>query len=79
MADDAIKSFKFWVLMVYAPKIAGERCYFYWQLVLYLDDPEWLVLVDDSKAILDPKKNRVSRSANRLDRYKSSLIDDGQA
>ena len=40
VADVAIKSLEFWMLVVYAPNIASERCSFFQQLQLFLDDPK---------------------------------------
>ena len=33
VADIAVKSFEFWVVVVYAPNIVTERVSFFWQLV----------------------------------------------
>ena len=75
MADVGVKSFEFWVVVVYAPSIAGETRSIFRQLAPFLDDPKWLVLVDDWNMILDPKIDRVRQGASGLDRWESSLID----
>ena len=75
VADVAIKSFKFRVVVVYAPHIVAERVSFYWRLAPFLNDPKWIVLMGDWNTILDPKIDRIIRGARRSGRCKSSLID----
>ena len=72
VANVAIKSFEFWVVVVYVPNIAVERVSFY---QLFLDDLKWLVLMGDWNAILDPKIDRVRRGARSLGRCERSLIN----
>ena len=74
MANVAVKSFEFWVAMVYVPHIIAQRVSFYRWLMPFLD-PKWIVLVGDWNAILDSKIDRIRRGASRLGRYESSLID----
>ena len=47
VSDVAIKSFKFWVVMVYVLNIIGERCSFFQWLVPFPNDPKQLVLMGD--------------------------------
>ena len=61
VADVVVKSFEFWVVVVYAPNIAAERVFFYRRLKPFLDDPKRLVLTGDWNANLDPKIDRVGR------------------
>ena len=55
VADVTIKSCEFWVVAVYTPNIAAERCSFFRRFGRFLDDPKWLVLVGNWNAILDQK------------------------
>ena len=55
VADVAVKSFKFWVVAVYASNSVGERRFFFRQLQPFLDDLKWIILVGDWNAIFDPK------------------------
>ena len=45
MVNVAVKSFKFRLVVVYAPNIAAERVSFFCLLAPYLDDSKWLVLM----------------------------------
>ena len=45
VADAAIKSFEFRLVMVYAPNIAAARASFFRRLAPFLDDSERLVLM----------------------------------
>ena len=74
VADVTVKSFKFWLVAVYAPNIAGERVSFFRRLAPFLDDSKWLVLMGDWNAILDPKIDKVGRGARGLGRCESSLV-----
>ena len=74
VADVAVKSFKFRLVVVYAPNTAAERVSFFRRLVPFLDDLKWLVLMGDWNAILDPKIDKVKRGARRLGRCESSLV-----
>ena len=65
----------FWVVVVYTPSSIGERCSFFQQLGLFLDDLKWLVLVGDWNAILGPKLDKPGQGARGLDRHESSLIN----
>ena len=40
VTDVAVKSFAFWVVMVYAPNISVERVSFYQQLAPFFDNPK---------------------------------------
>ena len=75
VADIAVKSFKFRVVAVYAPNIAGERTLFFRRLAPFLDDPKRLVLMGDWNAILDPKTDKVGWRVRKDGRCESSLID----
>ena len=55
MAYVALKSFKFLLVVVYAPNIAAERVSFFRRLAPFLDDSKRLLLMGDWNAILDPK------------------------
>ena len=81
VADVAVKSFKFRLVVVYAPgtavyasNIAVERVSFFHRLMPFLDESKRLVLMGDWNAILDPKINKVGWGASRLGRYESSLV-----
>ena len=74
MANVAVKSFKFRLVVVYAPNIVAERISFYPLLAPFLDDSKRLVLMGDWNAILDPKIDKVRRGARRLGRGESSLV-----
>ena len=73
VADVAVKSFKFRLVVVYASNIAAERVSFFRRLAPSLDDTKRLVLMGDWNAIIDPKIDKVGRGANRLRRCESSL------
>ena len=73
MADIAVKSFKFHLVVVYAPNIVVERVSFFRQLVPFLDDTKQLVLMGDWNTILDPKIDKVGRGASWFGRWESSL------
>ena len=75
VADFPVKSFKFRLVVVYAPNTAVERVSFFRRLVPFLDDSKRLVLMGDWNAILDPKIDKVGWRASRLGRCESSLID----
>ena len=66
VADVAVKSFKFRLVMVYAPNTSVERVSFFRRLAPFLDDSKWIVLMGDWNAILDPKIDKVKRGASRL-------------
>ena len=74
VADVAVKSFKFRLVVVYAPNIAAERVPFFRRLAPFLDDTKRLVLMGDWNAILDPKIDMVGLGASRLGRCESSLV-----
>ena len=75
VADFAVKSFTFRLVVVYAPNIAVERVSFIRRLVLFLDDSKRLVLMGDWNAIFGPKIDKVGRGASRSGRCESSLVD----
>ena len=52
VADVAVKSFEFRLVVVYAPNIAPERVSLFRRLAPFLDDSKWLVLMGDWNAIL---------------------------
>ena len=52
-----------------------RRFPFFGGLAPFLDDPKWIVLVDDWNAILDPKTDRVRRGDRGSRWHESSLID----
>ena len=68
-------SFEFRVAAVYVPNIPAEMVSFFRQLAPFIDDPEWIILVGDWNAILDPKIDRVGRGARGLGRCESILFD----
>ena len=74
MADVAVKSFKFRLVVVYVPNFATERASFFRQLAPFLDDSKRLVLMGYWNAIIDPKIDRVGRGASRFGRCESSLV-----
>ena len=74
MVDVAVKSFKFRLVVVYAPNIAADRVSFFRRLAPFLDDTKRLVLMGDWNAILDPKIDKVGREAKRLGRCESSFV-----
>ena len=74
VADVAVKSFKFRLVVVYVPNIAMERVSFFRRLAPFLDDSKRIVLMGDWNAILDPKIDKVGRRARRLGRCESSLF-----
>ena len=74
VANVAVKSFKFRLVVVYAPNIAGKRVSFFHWLAPFLDNLKWLVLMDDWNAIHDPKIDKVGQGARRLGRCESSLV-----
>ena len=59
VADVAVKSFEFRLVVVYVPNIAAERASFFRRLAPFLDDSKQLVLMDNWNAILDPKIDKV--------------------
>ena len=63
VAHVAVKSFKFRLVVVYAPNITAERVPFFRRLGPFLDDSKRLVLMGDWNAILDPKIDKVRRGA----------------
>ena len=75
MADVAVKSFEFRVVVVYARNCFSERRSFFRRLGPFLYDPKRLVLVGDWIAILDPKIDKSGRGASGWGRRESSLID----
>ena len=74
VADVAVKSFKFRLVVVYAPNIVAERVSFFRWLAPFLDDTKQLVLMGDWNAILDSKIDKVGQGASRLGRCESSLV-----
>ena len=74
VADVAVKSFNFRLVVVYALNTAVERVSVFRQLAPFLDDSKRLVLMGDWNAILDPKIDKVGRGASRLGRCKISLV-----
>ena len=75
VADVAIKSFEFQLVVVYAPNSAVKRVSFFRLLVLFWDDLKQLVLMGDWNVILDPKIDKVGWGASRLGRCGNSLVD----
>ena len=55
VADVVVKSFKFRLVVVYAPNTAVERVSFFRRLVPFQDDSKRLILMGDGNAILKPK------------------------
>ena len=74
MAYVAVKSFKFRLVVVYAPIFAAERASLFRRLASFPDDSKRLVLMGDRNAILDHKIDCVGRGASRLERCESSLV-----
>ena len=74
VADVAVKSLKFQLVVVYAPNIAVERTSFFCWLASLLDDSKWLVLMGDWNTILDLKIDKVGWGASRLGRCERSLV-----
>ena len=74
VVDVAIKSFKFRLVVAYAPNIAAERVSFFCRLAQFLDDSKRLVLMGGWNAILHPKIDKVGRGARMLGRCESSLV-----
>ena len=74
VADVAVKSFKFWLVVVYVPNTTVERVSFFHRLAQFLDDSKRLVLMGDWNAIFDPKIDKIGRGASRLGRCESSLL-----
>ena len=74
VADVAVKSFKFRLVVVYAPNTAVERVSFFRRLVPFLDDSKRLVLLGDWNAILDPQRIKAGQGASRLGRCESSPV-----
>ena len=58
VADVALKTFEFRVVVVYAHNTAEERHFFFRQLRPFLDNPMQLVLGGDWNATLDPKLDK---------------------
>ena len=69
-----IKSFKFQLVVVYAPNTAVERVSFFRRLAPFLEDSKRLVLMREWNAILYPKIDKVGRGNCRLGRCESSLV-----
>ena len=67
VADVAIESFKFRLVVVCAQYRCGED-------FLFTNDTKRLVLMDDWNAILDPKIDKFGRRARWTGRFDSSLI-----
>ena len=63
VADVAVKSFKFWLVAVYAPNIAAEMVSFFRLLAPFQDDLKRLVLTGDWNAILDLKIDKIEWGA----------------
>ena len=75
VADVAVKSFRYRLVVFYALNTIVERVSFFRRLAPFLDDSKRLVLMGDWNAILDPKIGKVRRGASRLGRSESSLIN----
>ena len=75
VADVAVKSLKFRLVVVYAPNTPVERVSFFRRLTPFLDDSKPLVLMGDWNGILDPKIGKVGRGASWLGRCENSLVD----
>ena len=74
VADVAVKSFEFRLVVVYAANTPVERVSFFRQLVPFLADSKRLVLMGDWNAILDPKIDKVGRGASSLGSSESTLV-----
>ena len=74
VADVAVKSFEFRLVVVYAPKMAAERASFFCRLEPFLDDSKRLVLMGDWNVIFDLKIDKVGWGASGLRRCESSLV-----
>ena len=74
VADVAVKSFKFQLVVVYAPNTNVKRVSLFRQLAPFLDNSKRLVLMGDWNAIIDPKIDKVGQRARRLGRCESSLV-----
>ena len=72
VADIAVKSFKFRVVVVYAPNSIAERTSFFHRLAPFLNDSKRLALMVDWNAILDPKIDKVGQRASRLGGVKAA-------
>ena len=75
VADVAVKSFKFQLVVVYALNILVERVSFFRLLAPFRDDSKLLVLMSDWNAILDPNIDKVGRGVSRLGRCESSFVN----
>jgi len=75
VADVAVNSRKFRIVVVYAPNTPGGRVPFFRDLGPYLTFSERLVLVGDWNTILDPKIDKGGRGASGNERCERSLID----
>ena len=76
VADVAVKSFEFRLVVVYTPNTPVERVSFFRRLAPFLDDSKRIVLMGDWNSILlNPKVDKVGRRASRLERCESSLVD----
>ena len=75
VADVPVKSFKFRVVVVYAPNTPVERVSLFRRLASFLDDSKRLLFMVGWNAILDPKTNKIEQGARRLGRCESSQID----
>ena len=75
VADVAVKSFEFQLVVVYAPNIDVEGVSLFRRLAPFLDVSKRLVLMGDWNAILDLKLDKVRRGASRLGRCESRLVD----
>ena len=74
VADVAVKSFKFRLVVVYSLNTNVERVSFFRWLTPFLDDSMRLVVMGDWNATLDPKIDKFRRGARRLGRCESSLV-----
>ena len=74
VADVAVKSFEFPLVVFYTPNVAAERASFFRRLAPFLDDSKRLVLMGNWNAILDPKIDKVGCGASGLGRCESSLV-----
>ena len=75
VADVTVKSFKFRLVVVYAPNTPMERVSFFRRLAPFLDYSKRLILMGDWNAILDPKIDKFGRGARRLGRCENSIVD----
>ena len=75
VANVAVKSLKFRLVVVYVPNTPVEKVSFFRRLTPFLNNTKRLVLMGDWNAILDTKIDKARRGAGRLGRCESSLVD----